>query len=306
MIVLNLHAAAVNAVTFSADGRWLVSAGDDGDVWLTDLHWECGRHRLAWGAKFVFAVGLSPDSERLAVGTDSGVLILRHAEQGWRPMLQRRDHGGWVTSVRFDPSGDLLASTGNDGQVRLWDATRRRRRPWRTLLAPLGPLRCVRFSPDGRFVAAAGLAGLALWHPLRPEPCFVYRLRDAQAHSLDFSPDGRFLWIGTTRSILRLDTESAHTETIVSGNVNLFRCLQACPRSGLLLLGRDDGCVQVLDVSDPMAPVEPLPRLYPCHQAAVNGLAIHPDGEIAATAGDDNRVCLWPLDFPVSAAVQLQ
>jgi WD40 repeat protein len=293
MLVFDYHSASVNAVTFSRDGRLLASASDDGTVQLTDLSLTTdSHHRLAWGAKFIFSVDLSPDGMRLAAGTDSSLVLFRERHGEWLPVFQRKDHAGWVTTVTFDPTGELLATGGIDGHIRLWDANRRRRRPLRILLGPLGPIRSVRFSPDGQWVAAAGLRGLGLWHPLWPEPCFVRRLNDADARSLAFGHDGQSLWIATNRSVLLLDTSSGQVELFAEGSLNLFRSLQTSSVEGLLLIGRDDGQVERYQTDDLQLTLGSL-TLH--HEGAINAVAIHPCGEIAATAGDDNRVCLWSL-----------
>lgn len=292
MLVLGYHTAAVNSVAFSGDARWLASGGDDGDIWITDVSLTLGCQRLAWGAKYVFSVDLSVDGTRLAVGTDSSLVLLQQMGHDWTPLFQRKDHRGWVAAVAFDPTGEFLASGGIDGQVRLWDATRRRRRPLRILISAIGPIRSVRFSPDGRFVAAAGVAGLAMWHPLRPEPCFVHRFRDADARSLAFGHDGQSLWVVTNRAVLQLDTATGDFVPINEGTVNRFRCLQASPVEQVVLVGRDDGLIQRHDGDQfPDSPA----TLPLCHQGAVNAIAIHPEGEVVATAGDDGTIRLWPL-----------
>ncbi len=299
MLLLNIHASPVNAVVFSADGRWLASAGDDGDIWLTDLHLKNGRQRIAWGAKYVFALDLSPDSRLLAAATDASLLLLQREGDNWRPVMQRNDHRGWVTSVSFDPTGQVLASGGVDGVVRLWNATRGQRHPWRLLQASVGPIRSVRFSPDGRFVAAAGATGLAVWHPLGSAPCFVHRFRNADARSVAFSSDGRFLWTATSRSILQLDLDEGDIRPLLAGDINAFRCVQTCPRGDTLLIGRDDGRMQYLELHHASEGDQAAPRHNPCHGAAVNAVAFHPEGRLAATAGDDNCVCICAVEAPV-------
>ena len=64
---------------------------------------------------------VSPDGTRLAVGATTGeVGVIDLASGEWvRPPIDA--HGGWVQRVAYAPDGATFASSGNDGQVTLWD-----------------------------------------------------------------------------------------------------------------------------------------------------------------------------------------
>ncbi len=68
-----------------------------------------------------------------------------------------RGHAGNVTGVAFNPGTTLVASSGFDGTIRLWDLSTGQERMKLTgyKLAVTG----VDFSPDGRYLASAGADG---------------------------------------------------------------------------------------------------------------------------------------------------
>ncbi|HJS26845.1 MAG TPA: WD40 repeat domain-containing protein [Actinomycetota bacterium] len=97
---------------------------------------------LAWSPNGVF-VTEGPE--------DSGLIDIRDSETG-DPVHSFRGHDGDVNDVAFSPDGSLLASTGEDQKLKVWDTS-----TWR-LVASLsggggawGPS----FSADGSLVAAA-------------------------------------------------------------------------------------------------------------------------------------------------------
>jgi WD40 repeat protein/serine/threonine protein kinase len=140
-ITLNdAHAAEVNCVAFSPDGRFLVSGGENGllrwwDVW--GWHPTNPDAGIAGGLGSVAAssthVRLSPDP---------------------RPVREYRSieaHPKGVASIAFSAGGDVLVSGGADGNARVWAADGASL--IRSFSGHAGAVSAVAVTPDGKLIA---------------------------------------------------------------------------------------------------------------------------------------------------------
>jgi WD40 repeat protein len=107
---------------------------------------------------------MSLDGSLQAVAAFDGLVhIFRLVEQpGQQPRYASvralTGHEGNVTGVAFNPEGTVLATSGLDGTVRLWDVE-----TWEEISVMTDQdhaLEGVDFSPDGRYVVAAGSDGI--------------------------------------------------------------------------------------------------------------------------------------------------
>src|SRR5207248_1817124 len=94
-----------------------------------------------------------------------------------------------VCCVSWSPDGEMLASAGFDGFVRLWDA--KTAKPLQTLRhATNNHAKCVSWSPDGKLLASAGYSSVRLWEAKTGKPLRTLQGEFSHACGLSWSPDG--------------------------------------------------------------------------------------------------------------------
>jgi hypothetical protein len=170
------EAGTLTCLAFSPDGALVAGGAQEGLVTVWDLATGRSRGQLhrpgAQVASLAFspngktvAVGLVPSGDRSAVATDR-LLLWDVATQQTRILP---GHPSGTRCVSFAPDGRTLATGGDDGLLKVWDANTGRERDaveWH-----LDCVCTVAFSPDGLTLASAGFDGtVKLWpiEVLRP------------------------------------------------------------------------------------------------------------------------------------------
>jgi hypothetical protein len=158
LLELKGHTGRVTSVSFSPDGRRIVTGGRDrAKVWdartgaiLLDLD-----ERTDW----VRSVSFSPDGTRIVTGSADGTAKVWDARTG-TTLLELKGHTGGASSVSFSPDGTRIV-TENAGtpivtkngwgiSTKVWDA----RTGQEVKGEPIPPaIRPTRVSPDGQWIA---------------------------------------------------------------------------------------------------------------------------------------------------------
>lgn len=118
--------------------------------------------------------------------------------------LKLTGHTRELYALAFSSAGDKLASTANDGTLRVWTLADGSAVVIRTGF----PSRTVAFSPDGKLVAGRFETGAGVWNSANGT--LVARLagRDTSADNtvrrVAFSPDGKWLAVGHEYGLVRL------------------------------------------------------------------------------------------------------
>jgi eukaryotic-like serine/threonine-protein kinase len=115
------HTDGIFSVAFSPDGKQLASCSQDGNTRLWDPTTGQGiRPPLPGRHAMLNCLSFSPDGKRLAIG--DYVVTIRDVATGLEA-LALDGHSGLIWSVAFSPDGHRIASTSQDGTVRIWDGT---------------------------------------------------------------------------------------------------------------------------------------------------------------------------------------
>jgi WD40 repeat protein len=191
------HGCAIEAIAFSADGKTVASAANDGSIVLHDT--STGRRLRSFKPETTGAasgsgvVACAPDGRTLAASWGPRAVSVWGVATGKRIgqfHLADRDLG----LLAFSQDGKTLAC-GAGGVVHVWDvragkAIRRieTQRPSMTILA---------LAPDGKTLATAaldqGVTLLCLWETASGRKVRQWEAHVGEVYALAFSPDGKRL-----------------------------------------------------------------------------------------------------------------
>jgi WD40 repeat protein len=225
LVRLRENQEPIHAMAFSPDGRLLAWGGHDRKVRLWDT--QAGEPRQ--GAESCFAemssgvesLAFSPDGHTLAVGESNGKLNLWDVEGptdrseqllGWEVRVEglglrlrsslNTSHQ-FVQAVAYSPDGTMLATTGLDRKVEIWDI--KTSQPVLALEGHKGRVSGVAFAADGRTVASAGWDGIVrVWDAHSGAETAHWKAEEGLLLSLAFAADGHTVATGGADGIVRL------------------------------------------------------------------------------------------------------
>ena len=324
------HSQPIHDMRVSGDGRLLATLGGDQLIrlWSFDSRSHADRAYRVQGRK-AKGIAFSNDGTRLAAGDDTGLVHLWRLGKHEDPIILR-GHGHQVWAAAFSEDGSLLASGDRNGKVRLWDgetgALRReinghgeavwsigftsdgqrlitasdtRASLWDTesgsLLADLrqedGRLTRAVLSPNGTVAAIAGTDGkVQLWDLDQGKVVKEIDADDDVVWSVAFSPDAEHLATASSDEVVALwDIATGERLAVLTGHTGGATDV-AFLADGVTLVAIDrGGGLHFWDLPTGRRLSPPLEA----HSGASWRLALHPDGERLATAGDDGLVRVW-------------
>jgi WD40 repeat protein len=287
--IINGHRSGVESVTFSPDGRSVVTTGRDGKVLISRSTDGLPQTILLGSRGSVPNASFSPDGGRVITAGDDGFARIWDADvdaAGSGPPGRSRSLGSHVlpvTAVGYSPNGKLVLSAGADGTARLW-------RPDGTALKLEhgGAVTCASFSKNGALVITGSEDGTArVWRTANGALVAVLA-HGAPVSAARLSPDGRIavtagrdgsarLWDLRSEKLLRT---LRHDKAINDARFD---------RSGRrLVTASDDGTAAVWRVSDGQ-----LLAALTGHTDAVVAAVFSRDGRHVATASADSTARIW-------------
>ncbi|KAK1750550.1 WD40-repeat-containing domain protein [Echria macrotheca] len=124
------HIDDIDGLAFSPDSQFLASGSDDTTVRIWSLKTGQTVAVLAFHSRYVNSVCFSPKGDRLASGSGDRTIGIwnQKSKDSWgsgetrqKPDQVLSGHNNTIWSVSFSPVDSLLASSGNDGDLRIWE-----------------------------------------------------------------------------------------------------------------------------------------------------------------------------------------
>ncbi len=195
-------------------------------------------------------------------------------------------HEASLTSIRFSPQGNQLATASRDGTAKVWSL---QGDEIATLKGHQGDVYSVNFSPDGQqLITASKDSTVKLW-TLQGKLLATFTGHQGDVYNAVFSPNGQHIATASQDGTTRL-------WTIQGQELRQFRhqdsvyTVSFSPDGQTLATASRDATVKLWTLEG----VE-LSALNG-HRAAVYDVSFSPDGQTLATTSGDTHVKLWSLD----------
>ena len=313
--ILRGPASGISALSYDRNGETLVAVGPDGSwvSWAAE-NWTIvdeGRANLVTETTVVDIYG----GQLIAAGDlNAGIRLQNLGQVSAEHVVMQHNAPmqAGASAVAYSPDGQLLASSGFDGSIVIWDAE-----TFEPVGSPLtghtaGVVNLV-FSPDGRYLASGSCAAFHPAGSCRQGQVILWDMNTGEivraidetvgfSQALAFSPDGQVLSIN---DCIRVEVAGVCVEASVKlfevatgeilqslvGNSAFVWSASFSPDGEILATGSADNTIILWDV----ASGQPLGSTLSNHGGPVRRVTFSPDGTRLASAGFDNVVILWDV-----------
>lgn len=278
------HAGVIRALTFSPDGRLLISGSDDNTISVWDPDTLSRKFRLEGHTGKI--TSLSVSKTILASASDDQTVRLWDLASG-SEIRQLSGSKKSLDAVALSPDGSLAAAGGGDETIYLWSLPDGK--PLRPLTGHKKRILTLAFSMDGKTLASSGEEGeIKLWEMPSGKSMGAIPVGIHRVHQLAFSPNGKTLGCAIVGSGVRVwDWPSKQEQSKLDG-AGQARGLGFDSSGDLFVTAHEDGSVKLWSLAE-RKPIE----TYLGHDGTVLVAALSPDGKRISSAGADRKVKIW-------------
>ncbi len=292
---LDWHTKPINTIAIFANGKYLISGDDGGNVavWnLTMPQQPIGTYR---NTNSIWSVAASPNLSQIASGDKNRKVQLRRWESIGTSLQELRadgstldSHNGSVCAVEFSPDAKILASGGTDRRIRLWNTDTGK--IIYTLDGHQESVTALKFMPNGKILISTGVdRTIRFWDLETKQLLKTIEAHEHKIHALAISPDGQTFITGSSdRTIGIGQLGSSSTAQILQGHQDAVLTVAISPDAKTIASGSIDGVVKLWD-----AHTQQLQATLQAHQSAIKSIVFHPLNGTLITSSWDRSIKFW-------------
>jgi WD40 repeat protein len=282
------HTKPATATAISADGKLLLTGGDDRAVKLWDVVSGTMLKEFPAGHTTpVTRVSLSSDGS-IAVTCGYRAAIVWDAAQGVAVKSYPASHEGWITSAWLSGRGDRILTAGWDGVAKVWDP-----HTGQTMGVLTNCYGSAWLSKDGKTAVSGHLDNtVKVW---KADGAAIIQTINTHPGPMAMSADGGFLVTADMDNTLKLwEVAGGHLRKVMTGHTESVTSVTFTGDGMLVLSSSYDGTVRLWD-----SKTGRLLRTFEGHAGPVNCVRSDTNSSVAVSCGWDGAVKTWSLVSPM-------
>jgi WD40 repeat protein len=277
------HDTEINSVAVDSKSQYVATGSADGTVCVWNMADATPvAERQYPDRQNVHILAFDPSDETLLLSVSGNTATLFKLPEG--RVVSELHHEAALNSAEFNPKGDRVVTSDEDGKCWLWDVSTGNE----IELKHDAEVTSAIFSPNGELVATLAGLQLCLWQIGETPICKRKLDHDTEVRHARFSPDSLVILTGTNEG--RVQTWNVATGKPVGEPIREDGdpILDLDSQGERLLVATAKGTARVW---------RPAPR-YPISNRLVHSaevISISPDGRLLLTTSADNTACLSDL-----------
>jgi len=276
----------VKSLSFSPDGKYILTAGQDRGfkLWLVEKQRELQEMRQH--SKNVHSVCFSPDGKLIVSGSEDKSLKLWDVKTG-KYFKTLKGHSGTVRSVQFSPDGKMIVSGSEDKSLKIWDV--KSAKAIKTLKGHSGKVTSVCFSPDGKLiVSGSDDKTIKLWDVQSGKELKTFKGHSGSISNVAFSSNGKFLASASDDKTSKIwDVKSGKELRSLKGHSKKVWGVSFSPDAKTLVSVSDDKLIKIWNVQSGQE-IKTLKERF-----NLWSVTFSPDGKSIVTGGNGKEIRFW-------------
>ena len=237
----------------------------------------------------IFSIAMTPDGQKLASNSKNQIKIW-NINSGLL-MCTLEGHSHKVNTLAISPSGEILASGGEDNAIRLWNLETRKN--ILTLKGHSNSIHALAFSPDGKTLASGSDdLTIKLWNLQTGEEIRTFQGNSSWIRSVVISPDNKILASSSFDKDIKLwNLETGEQILTLNGHKAMINSLAISSNGQTLASVSDDTTTKLWNVSTGQELIT-----LKGHASPVSTVAFNPNGKILVTGSNDDSIKVWDVE----------
>ncbi|WP_375471012.1 ribosome assembly protein 4 [uncultured Nostoc sp.] len=278
------HTSYVNSVSFSPDGKRIVTASAD----KTARVWDISGKQIAelkGHTQPVNSASFSLDGKRIV--TASADNTARVWDISGKQIAELKGHTQPVNSASFSPDGKRIVTASADKTARVWDISGKQ---IAELKGHTSYVNSASFSPDGKHILITSYDTTAWVWDIFGKQITELKGHTKAVNSASFSPDGKRIVTASADNTARVWDISGKQIAELKGHTKAVNSASFSPDGKRIVTASADNTAGVWDISG-----KQIAELKGDTET-VNRASFSPDGKRIVTGSDDKTARVWNID----------